>query len=109
MDDQKGIDWTTRCHKVRYLKRHSVKQVAEYCYLSKTAVQEMESGDIHCLDFLEWVMLTSYYGKMMLEIPFCMHHLELPVIEIYSMHLRNGEPVQKSAKEATRLLRKEEC
>jgi len=95
---------------IREKKRHSVAQVARICCVPRELVKSTEEGKEHFLDFLPWIAMASYYGRAMLKVPFTVHRLEMPVHEVYSMHLKNGEPVQYAAKEAFRLLvRMEEC
>lgn len=96
--------------KIRKMKRHSRQQVAHYCQVPVELIKKLETHKIVYLDFLQWVMLTAYYGRILLEIPFSVHKLEFPVAEVYFMYIRNGEPVQFAAKEARKLLCKEsEC
>jgi hypothetical protein len=92
---------------IRLTKQHSILEVAHYCHTTQKVVQDVESGKVPYVEFLTWVCLTSYYGKAMLVIPFIIHRLEWPVAEEYFMYLRNGEPVQYSAKEARKLIVKD--
>ena len=94
---------------IRQRKRHSITQVAHMCCVPKELVYNVESGKIKHLDFLQWVALASYYGRVMLEIPFSVHRLEFPVMEVYSMYIRNDQPVQYAAKEAFKLMKDEGC
>lgn len=75
--------------------------------MPKELVVAVEQDEIKHLDFFQWLCLTSYYGKAMLQIPFVIHALEFPVAQEYFMYLRNGESVQYSAKKAKRMLIKE--
>jgi hypothetical protein len=92
---------------IRQRKQHSVSEVARYCCVSSQLIKEVEAKHIHYLDFLQWISLTSYYGRIMLDIPFSVHRLEFPIAEVYFMYIRNGEPVQYAAKEARKLIIKD--
>lgn len=95
--------------KIRAKKRHSIQDVASYCHVSCQLVRNVESGKLQHISFIEWVCLASYYGRIMLKVPFTVHRLEFPVADVYFMYIRNGEPIQYSAKCARALLMEEEC
>jgi hypothetical protein len=88
----------------RDVKRASLEEVSAYCSLPVAVIRQYESHPDIPLDFLTWVCLASYFGRTMLQTPFIIHHLEWPVAETYFMYLKNGEPVQYSAKKAVELI-----
>jgi hypothetical protein len=96
-------------HKMtREQKRGTLQQVSQMTGLPVHVIQNYEQNTGRPTDFLTWVCLASYYGRTMLLTPFIIHHMEWPVAEVYMMYLKNGESVQYSAKQARKLLYKED-
>jgi hypothetical protein len=89
---------------IRQKKRDSIDFISQYCHVPVQLIQELEDGDIYHLDFFQWICLASYYGKIMLSIPYVIHNLEFSIAETYFMYIRNGESVQYSAKQTKQII-----
>ena len=91
----------------RLQKRWTKEQVALHLGLSKQLIIEYEQGDLHYLDFINWVLLASFYGQEVLLLPFTIQPLETRIADEYFMFIRNGESVEYAAKRAVKKLRSE--
>lgn len=91
----------------RIKKRWTKAQVAIHLRLPLSLITEYEQGEISYLDFINWVLLASFYGRETLSTPFTVHPLEMGIASEYFMYIRNGETVEYAAKKAVEKLRSE--
>lgn len=85
---------------IRYLKGHSVLEVAEAIGIHKKHIESLEAGeyDDNLVVFAKWVRLAAYYGRMMNEISWVISGQEdEDLIEVYKKYKEVGEPTQYSA------------
>jgi len=90
----------------RTKKRWTTLQVAHYLNIPEIKVVRYERGEHYYLDFVNWVLLASFYGKEVLSVPFVIHRLEQDISEEYFMFIRNGETIEYAAKKAVIKLRR---
>lgn len=91
----------------RIKKRWTREQVAKHLQLPMQLIIDYEQGVLIYLDFINWVLLASFYGRELLLVPFTIQPLETKIADEYFMYIRNGESVEYAAKRAVKKLRSE--